>query len=404
MFRSSLVLCALLTTVPFGEGGGLPMRADSQRARPTELIADLAASDAAVRTRAACGLRELGDRAVDAIGPLVRCSPTARRSTARSAAGDGRSNGEENLTSPGEEAAAALVAIGTRAFQPVLEALEQEAWIARRNAAWALGALDDNRAVASAHRRAARSRGAGPPAGGVGARRHRRRAGVPRSSRRSRIRTARATPGRMGARRLDDHARSRRSSKRCAIASAGPPAVGVGARRDRRYAGRAGAHGRAQGRRRSRAPPGRLGPWRTRRLARRAGLVQALEDADEKTRTQAAWALGAIDDRAAVPAARARARRQIRGRPQTGAWALGAIDDPGGVERADAGADDESPEGQRAGGLGPRGDRRLARAPGSARRAQGRQRRRPPSGRMGDWRHREISARQVARSRGPASM
>src|SRR6185503_3704320 len=58
--------------------------------------------------------------------------------------------GEANdLTSPGEQAAAALVAIGTRAFQPVLSALGSTTWAARRNAAWALGALDDQRAVSA---------------------------------------------------------------------------------------------------------------------------------------------------------------------------------------------------------------------------------------------------------------
>ena len=42
----------------------------------------------------------------------------------------------DDLTSPGEQAAAALVAIGTRAFQPVLDTLKSPVWIARRNAAW----------------------------------------------------------------------------------------------------------------------------------------------------------------------------------------------------------------------------------------------------------------------------
>ena len=55
----------------------------------------------------------------------------------------------DDLTSPGEQAAAALVAIGTRAFQPVLNTLRSPTWTARRNAAWALGAFDDSRAVAA---------------------------------------------------------------------------------------------------------------------------------------------------------------------------------------------------------------------------------------------------------------
>jgi len=71
--HAPLFLCALLTAIPFAEGGrafdaaqGLEQRA------PKELIGDLASADPAARTRAACGLRELGDRAADAIAPLVR--------------------------------------------------------------------------------------------------------------------------------------------------------------------------------------------------------------------------------------------------------------------------------------------------------------------------------------------
>ena len=99
--------------------------------------------------RAACGLRELGDRAVDAIGPLVALLADAAPVDGDVCGRRWSRHGDDNLTSPGEQAAAALVAIGTRAFQPLLAALKQDAWIARRNAAWALGALDDNRAVAA---------------------------------------------------------------------------------------------------------------------------------------------------------------------------------------------------------------------------------------------------------------
>ncbi len=114
-----------------------------------DLVADLAAADPAARVRAACEIRELGDTAADAIQPLlavlgdaapVEASVCGRRSWRGSA---------DDLTSPGEQAAAALVAIGTRAFQPVLDTLKSPVWIARRNAAWALGAFDDQRAVAA---------------------------------------------------------------------------------------------------------------------------------------------------------------------------------------------------------------------------------------------------------------
>src|SRR3954470_15095170 len=114
-----------------------------------ELIAELGASDPATRARAACDLRETGDAAADSIQPLAAmvsdASPVeslvCNRSWWRGNAND--------LTSPGEQAAAALVAVGTRAFEPVLKALGSTMWAARRNAAWALGALDDQRAVAA---------------------------------------------------------------------------------------------------------------------------------------------------------------------------------------------------------------------------------------------------------------
>ena len=48
----------------------VPRPADARRARESS-IADLVAADPAVRARAACELRELGDAAADAIQPLV---------------------------------------------------------------------------------------------------------------------------------------------------------------------------------------------------------------------------------------------------------------------------------------------------------------------------------------------
>lgn len=113
-----------------------------------DLTKELAAADPAARARAACALREHGEAAAAAIQPLVRllgdgspvdpavCEQRWRRNL-------------ENVTTPGEQAATALVAIGTRAFEPVLGTLRSHLWIARKNSAWALGALDDRRAVAA---------------------------------------------------------------------------------------------------------------------------------------------------------------------------------------------------------------------------------------------------------------
>jgi HEAT repeat protein len=112
-----------------------------------ELVEQLAASDPAVRARAACDLRERGGDAAAAIDALVALLPDAAP-LERSVCGQNwwRWN-PENRTTPGEQAASALVAIGSRAFDPLVKTLRHSAWFARRNAAWALGALDDRRAV-----------------------------------------------------------------------------------------------------------------------------------------------------------------------------------------------------------------------------------------------------------------
>ena len=111
-----------------------------------ELSIQLKASDPAVRARAACELREHAGRAGAAIDALVALLPDAAP-LERSVCGENwwRWN-PENRTTPGEQAASALVAIGARAFDPLVRTLGHRAWIARRNAAWALGALDDTRA------------------------------------------------------------------------------------------------------------------------------------------------------------------------------------------------------------------------------------------------------------------
>lgn len=118
-----------------------------QGPRIATLTASLSAAEPESRGRAACDLRELGDNAAPAIASLVALladgAPLNRTVCERTWwRGD-----QDDLTSPGELAASALVAIGSQAYSPVLTALRSTAWIARRNAAWALGALDDERAI-----------------------------------------------------------------------------------------------------------------------------------------------------------------------------------------------------------------------------------------------------------------
>jgi len=114
----------------------------------TAAAAALASPDPTVRAKAACDLRELGREAAPAIPKLVDL--LADGSPVDSAVCDQhtwRFHGNDPLTTPGEQAASALVAIGSPAQPVLLKALTSPAWIARRNAASGLGALDSSEAV-----------------------------------------------------------------------------------------------------------------------------------------------------------------------------------------------------------------------------------------------------------------
>jgi len=139
---SAVILCSLVSLL-------VSAHAPTQEpGRVRELITQLAAPDPEARTKAACALRELGDDAAPALDALVGLlsdgapveqSACGRRWTRWNA---------DNRTSPGEQAASALVSIGHRSVPQLLRTLKSPSWIARRNAAWALGALDDRRAGA----------------------------------------------------------------------------------------------------------------------------------------------------------------------------------------------------------------------------------------------------------------
>ncbi len=121
------------------------------QARPgaRELMAQLSSADPAARAKAACGLRELGDDAAAAIDTLVALladgAPVEQSVCERNW---GRWNNQPTTT-PGEQAASALVSLGSRSLKPLLATIRHSSWIARRNAAWALGALDDRSASAA---------------------------------------------------------------------------------------------------------------------------------------------------------------------------------------------------------------------------------------------------------------
>jgi HEAT repeat protein len=121
----------------------------AQKLTTEALVANLSAADPTLRARAACELRKHVDAASAALGTLVALledgapvqGEACRRRWGRAM------DGGRDVTTPGQEAAATLVAIGQRAVSPLLAALDNPSWVARRNGAWALGALDEPRAV-----------------------------------------------------------------------------------------------------------------------------------------------------------------------------------------------------------------------------------------------------------------
>ncbi|HSL22076.1 MAG TPA: HEAT repeat domain-containing protein [Vicinamibacterales bacterium] len=135
----------------FGAGGGPAITRGGQWSADAanRLAAELQANDPARRARAACEIGRAGAAANSMIPRLVD-TLADDATVAGDVCGDwGRrtSHGEVADTTPGERAAAALVKIGTVSVEPLIGALNDRRWHARRSAAWALGALDDARAV-----------------------------------------------------------------------------------------------------------------------------------------------------------------------------------------------------------------------------------------------------------------
>jgi len=231
--------------------------------------AGLTSSDASTRTRAACDLRELGSEAAFAAPQLVALlgdgSPVEG-----SVCGErtwGRRSGPADMTSPGEQAASALVAIGRSSYDPFARALKGPVWIARKNAAWGLGALGQREAApllsGSLHD--------GEPA------------------------VRKESAWALGA--LD--------------ADTAVPAL-IEALKD----------SESQVREQAAWALGAIGD-------RRAvpALAVLLKDTDAKARHQAAWALGALGDRAAVEPLVAALADDVASVREQAAWALGAIGD-----------------------------------------------------------------------------
>ena len=240
--------------------------AGSAQRDATAAAAGLSSADPAARTRAACELRELGSGAAPALPRLLAMlddgSPV---DAAVCAERTWRHGWSQDATSPGEQAASALVAIGTPAYEPLTKALAGPAWIARKNAAWALGALGNRSAIPLLARtlRDAEPAVRGRGAWALGA-----------------LDSSEAVPALVEA--LKDTDPGVREQVAWALGAIG----------DRRAVD---------------------------------GLIGALADSAAGVRKQAAWALGAISDKRAVTALMKCLKDPEAGVRKQAAWALGAI-------------------------------------------------------------------------------
>jgi HEAT repeat protein len=233
----------------------------------TDLATRLRDADPRTRTIAACDLQRMGSASRAAIAALIERLPDASPVDPK-VCGEDRHYWWKDIdqqTTPGEEAAAALVAIGTESLPSLITATRAPQWVARRNAVWALGTLDDARGVQPALAAIADRE---PPVRRVAAW------------------ALGALDADVAVSALIDALGDSDASVRSQVAWA------LGAIRDRRAVD---------------------------------GLIKALKDQDEAVRSQAAWALGAIGDRRASDALAGtlkdtspRVRRQA-------AWALGAM-------------------------------------------------------------------------------
>lgn len=122
-------------------------RAPSEKDLST-VIEMLRSPDPVVRVSVACARDVFNASAAAVIPALVELLDDAEPVAPEVCREDHRRWwGDEQPITPGEAAARALVRIGNASVDPLIAALTSSAAVARRNAAWALGALDDQRAV-----------------------------------------------------------------------------------------------------------------------------------------------------------------------------------------------------------------------------------------------------------------
>ena len=112
------------------------------------VIEMLRSPDPVVRVSVACARNVFDASAAAAIPALIDLLDDAEPVSPEVCREDHRRWwGDEHPITAGQEAARALIRIGIASFDPLVKALGSAGATARRNAAWALGALDDQRAV-----------------------------------------------------------------------------------------------------------------------------------------------------------------------------------------------------------------------------------------------------------------
>lgn len=138
------VICVIAIAMPCVHAQQTPTAKDL-----SAVIDMLRSPDPVVRTGVACSRNVFNASAVAAIPALVEMldddepvAPEVCREDGRPWWGD-----ERRPITPGQEAARAIVRIGIVSFDSLLKTLNSAGPEGRRNAAWALGALRDQRAI-----------------------------------------------------------------------------------------------------------------------------------------------------------------------------------------------------------------------------------------------------------------
>src|SRR5262245_24407823 len=146
--RHALAALGCIALSSGASGGQAPQQPPSAKDLST-VIEMLRSPDPVVRVSVACARNVFNANAAAAIPALIDLLDDAEPVSPEVCREDHRRWwGDEHPITAGQEAARALVRIGSASFDPLVKALESTGATTRRNAAWALGALDDQRAVA----------------------------------------------------------------------------------------------------------------------------------------------------------------------------------------------------------------------------------------------------------------